>query len=259
MSETGNEEEKVKIQWNPKLEEYLANTGEKAHCQSWLHKRSEARYSHLKTFIDLPVSILSVVIGALSIGSKDLFGESPTAPKIIGAFSILLGVLNSIGSYFAWSRRAEAHRISYLQYAKMYRYISVELSLPRDERILPDDFLKYVRSEYDRLAEISPMIPPQVIKLFNEHFKNETEISQPEEVNGLEKIEVYIGPIEKETVKNVTLKPRTPPKPPSPLSQGDKDEVESVITLDNGVSIDPARVMIPSNLRKATAFVSKWK
>jgi hypothetical protein len=65
------------------------------------------------------------------------------------------------------------------------------MSLPRDERMKPKDLLKYVRNEYERLNEISPLIPGNLIRIFNDKFANEKEISQPEEVNGLEKITVY--------------------------------------------------------------------
>ena len=180
------------ITWNEKLEEFFASAGEKAHCLGWLHKKSEAYYSKRTTFIDLPVIILSTLIGATSIGSKSLFGESELAPIVLGIISIFVSILNTVGSYFAWSRRSETHRISYIQYSRMYRHIKIEMSLPREERAEPSEFLRYIRVEYDRLVEISPLIPPHIIAIFNQKFGNEKEISQPEEVNGLEKIEVYI-------------------------------------------------------------------
>jgi len=189
---SGNSEDNRVITWNEKLEEYFTSTGEKAHCLGWLHKKAEASYSKRTTFIDLPVIVLSTLIGATSIGSKSLFGESPMAPIILGIISIFVSILNTVGAYFSWSRRAEAHRISNIQYSRMYRNISLEMSLPRNERSLPSELLRYIRVEYDRLSEISPLIPPEIIKLFNQKFSQEKEISQPEEVNGLEKIEVYI-------------------------------------------------------------------
>jgi hypothetical protein len=184
------------ITWNDKLEEYFASTGEKAHCLSWLHKKSESLYSNRSTFIDLPVIILSALIGGTSIGSKSLFGESEAAPMVLGLISIFVGILNTVGTYFSWSRRAEAHRISNIQYSRLYRHISVEMSLPRNERTKPAELLQFIRTEYDRLNEISPLIPPSIIKEFNLRFSNEKEISQPEETNGLEKITVYAPKIE---------------------------------------------------------------
>jgi hypothetical protein len=182
------------ITWNEKLEEYFASTGEKAHCLSWLHKKAESLYSNRSTFIDLPVIILSALIGGTSIGSKELFGNSPAAPMILGLISIFVGILNTVGTYFSWSRRAEAHRISNIQYSRLYRHISVEMSLPRNERTKPSELLQFIRTEYDRLNEISPLIPPAIIKEFNLRFSNIKEISQPEETNGLEKISVYTPP-----------------------------------------------------------------
>jgi hypothetical protein len=182
------------ITWNEKLEEYFASTGEKAHCLSWLHKKSESLYSNRSTFIDLPVIILSALIGGTSIGSKELFGNSPAAPMILGLISIFVGILNTVGTYFSWSRRAEAHRISNIQYSRLYRHISVEMALPRNERTKPSELLQFIRTEYDRLNEISPLIPPAIIKEFNLRFSDIKEISQPEETNGLEKISVYTPP-----------------------------------------------------------------
>jgi hypothetical protein len=224
------EKDKKIINWNDRLEEYFASTGEKCHCLSWLHKKSEAVYSLRTTFIDLPVIVISTVVGAASIGSDSLFGDSPLAPVILGIFSIFVSVLNTVGSYFAWSRRAEAHRVSSIQYAKMYRYLNVEMSLPRLERSTPPELLKYVRDEYERLSEISPLLPPKVIAEFNARFHHLKEISQPEEVNGLEKITVYIPKLE--TMATNTDPEEPPPPPPEP-------EIEDTASLDGGVVIPP--------------------
>lgn len=192
------------IHWNERLEEYFASTGEKAHCLSWCHKRAEERYSASSIWIDLPVIVLGVLNGATSIGSKSLFGDSDYASVGIGAVALITSILNTIGSYFAWARRAEAHKISSLQYAKLYRFLSIEMSLPRDERMTPKELLKYVKEQYDRLSEISPLIPPQVIAAFKQQFNNITDISKPEETNGLEAIYIF-----KETPsdknKNITI------------------------------------------------------
>jgi len=101
--------------------------------------------------------------------------------------------LNTAGSYYGWAKRAEGHRISAIHYARLYRAITVELALPREERMQPHDFLKYVKDQYDRLQEISPLLPTEVITEFQHKFANEKEISKPEEANGLEKITVFRG------------------------------------------------------------------
>jgi hypothetical protein len=187
-------EGKDNIHWNSRLEEYFSQTAEKSHCFSWLHKRAEEVFSRKSVFVDLPCIILSVLNGAISVGSSSLFGDAQYASVGIGAVALCCGILNSVGSYFGWSRRAEAHKQSCLQYAKLYRFLNIEMSLPRHERMSPSDLLKYTRQEYDRYAETSPLIPPTVIELFRTKFADNPaykDITFPEETNGLSPVVPY--------------------------------------------------------------------
>jgi len=187
------EQRLVAIHWGSRLEDYFAHTGEKASCLSWLHKKAEETFSYRTVWIDMPVIILGTLNGAVSVGSDSLFSGWAYASVCVGGVALLTAILSTIGSYFAFSRRAEGHRISSLNYAKLYRFLSIEMALPREERMRPSDLLKYVKAEYDRLSEISPLIPPNVIALFKQRFSNAKydSISKPEESNGLHAITVY--------------------------------------------------------------------
>ncbi len=190
------------ISWTVRLEEYFASTGEKASGLAWVHKRAEAVYSNRRTYIDLPIIIGSGVIAFLNAGSQSLFTDQRIASTALGVGSLWMGILNSFGTYFGWSKRAEGHRISAIHYAKLCRFISVELSLPRGERMSPHSLLKYVKDQYDRLAEISPMVPDLVIHEFQTKFKHE-KVSKPEETNGLHKIDIYKDVDDDESMKEM--------------------------------------------------------
>ena len=56
----------------------------------------------------------------------------------------------------------------------------------------PGDFLKYVKDQYDRLAELSPPIPSSVASEFSQKMEKYMDISKPEETNGLNKIEIFV-------------------------------------------------------------------
>lgn len=182
------------IHWTERLEEYFASTGEKANCLAWVHKKSEELFTVRKTFIDLPVIVGSGVIAFLNAGSQSMFEDARISSIALGVGSLVVGILNTMGTYFGWAKRAEGHRISAINYAKLYRFIAVELALPREERMTPHDFLKSVKDSYDRLAEISPLVPPSIIHKFQKRFKKISDIAKPEEANGLHKIDVYRVP-----------------------------------------------------------------
>ncbi len=184
------------IEWQEQLEKHFCDTGEKAHSLSWLHKQSEARYSRLKNFTDLPVIILGVLNGATSIGSNSLVTDPKLASVGVGAIALLTAILSTVSSFFGWARRAEAHRIAALQYAKLYRTLSLQMSLPRHERMSPSELLKYSKESYDRMAETAPLIPPEIIADYKRKFSlpKYDGVSRPSEANGLEAITVYHTP-----------------------------------------------------------------
>lgn len=194
------------IQWHTSLEEYLASTGEKANCLAWCHKRAEALYSMRRTYVDLPVIVVSAVTGFLSAGSTSLFDDPKASSVALGVASLFVSVLNTAGSYFGWAKRAEGHRISAIHYSKLYRSLMVELGLPRDERQAPSALLKNVRDQYDRLQEISPLLPSEVIREFQTKFEKEKDISKPEETNGLEHITIYPPESIRNVGSNLTLR-----------------------------------------------------
>jgi hypothetical protein len=179
------------VSWNTSLEKYFAETGEKANCLSWVHKRAEEVYSHRRTFVDIPVIVISSLTGFLSASSTSLFeGEEKMSSILLGIASLVVSVLNTVGTYFGWAKRAEAHRLSSIQYARLYRFLAIELGLPREERMTPTDLLKYTKDAYDRLQEVSPLIPPKIAAEFRKKFEK-LSLAKPSELNGLEKINVF--------------------------------------------------------------------
>jgi len=129
--------------------------------------------------------------GTCSVGSSSLFGDSAYASVAIGGVSILVGILNTLGSYFAWARRAEGHKTSSVQYGKLHRFLMIELSLPRDQRMTAGDLLKTMREQIDRLFETSPAVPPIVIEVFKKTYGDSKDVSRPEIANGIDPIEIY--------------------------------------------------------------------
>ena len=196
------------IHWSTPLEELIAAEGEKCRGYAYIHQKSEGYYSKRNNLIAIPVIVLSTLSGTASVGSSSLFqGETQISSIVIGLVSIGVGILNTIASYFAFSRKSEAHRIAYLNYNKLFQTISVEMSLPRTEREDPESLLKKIRDTMERLAETTPTAPDSILSEFNARFKDEDKsIARPTETNGLHKIKVYM----KEVVSDIALDIKNP-------------------------------------------------
>jgi len=201
-----------KIEWSSQLEDIIAQEGEKCRGLSWLHTRGESLTSKYNTWVQVPVIILSTLAGTASVGSQSLFGGSSVSSTAIGLVSIGVGILNTLGSFFAFAKRSEAHRIAHLNYSKLSTRISIELSLPRDERMDAQPFLINIRETMERLAETTPMCPQSILDDFNTHFKDVKNIAVPSETNGLHKIEIFRGkthidtPTEDDSKSKISIK-----------------------------------------------------
>ena len=208
-------EEQEIISWNDALEKLIAEEAERCIGQSWLHNECEQTFSTRTTWIALPVIVLSTLNGFLS-GSSQMIFSNPTSSSIgIGGVSLFTGVLSTIGSYFAWAKRTEAHRISAIQYQKLSRFLAIELTLPKKERIQAKDILKIMRDQVERLLEISPAIPEFIQMKYKKLFKDVSGVAHPQIIGGLHKVlinrdDVLVATIDEE-LRNVTVRSAAAP------------------------------------------------
>jgi hypothetical protein len=177
------------ISWNPALEDIIADEGEKFSGLAWLHSKAETHYSRLNTYIALPVICLSTLNGFISGASTSMFSDARSASLGVGGVSLFTALLSTIGQFFSWAKRTEGHRMAAIQYLKLSKFLSVEMSLPQKERIRAKDILKIVREHSERLLEISPAIPDFLKVDFQAHFKD-NDCAVPEVANGIHKISI---------------------------------------------------------------------
>jgi len=196
MSEKNDDDPLTKVEWSSQLEDILAQEGERCRGLAWLHTRAEIMTSKFNTYFQVPVIVLSTLAGTASVGSSALFGSenAQTSSIAVGLVSIAVGIMNTLAGFFAYAKRSESHRIAHLNYSKMSSKISIELSLPRDERTPAEVLLSHVRETMERMAETTPNCPREIIDEFNKKFKGITDVALPVEVNGLHKIQVYRAP-----------------------------------------------------------------
>jgi hypothetical protein len=97
-----------------------------------------------------------------------------------------------MNQYIKSQQMMESHRAAALSQGKLYRMISNELALRRDQRTNALEFLRVVRIEQDRLENMSPNILPQVIERFNKQFKDR-DIEKPEVAGDLDEVLINHG------------------------------------------------------------------
>jgi hypothetical protein len=152
--------------WKSEQEFILKKWADKALCFKMMHERAHRRFWCLNAWYNIPVIILSTVTGAGNLGTVSFTNEMPYIPYIIGAINIFAGILATIANYTGVAQKLEAHKFSNISWDKFSRKLQIELAKNRKDRASAKDFIKQSAEEYDRLIEMSPILPNDVIRWF---------------------------------------------------------------------------------------------
>jgi hypothetical protein len=202
---------KTEIEWNHALEQLLCDEAEKCAGLAWLHGKSELYFSKQHNRLQIPMIILSTIVGAASVGSGSLFpGASGVASVSLGAISILVSILGLLNTHYAFGKRAEGHKLGSVQYAQIHRMIHIEMSLPRPQRMSPKGVLRYIKDDLKRLMETLPRVPENIIEDYKVSILKTASpnVSHPDITNGIHKVEAFVTP--DEIPSSPTMEPRSP-------------------------------------------------
>jgi hypothetical protein len=172
MEELKNSDEQVKnYKWEREEEFLLKEWAEKAMCYKWLHTRANKKFSAINMKVTIPVIILSTITGTANFAQERIPEESKSLYVMcIGGLNILAGIITTIAQYFRISEINEGHRIASLSWDKFSRNIRIQLTKRPTNRESALTLMKYAKDEFDRLMEVSPDIPDEIIKSFKLQF-----------------------------------------------------------------------------------------
>ena len=153
-------------EYDDDLENLLKGEAEKAESLSILHRLSHEKYNRYSNAINIPVIVGSSAIG-FATGVKI---EYEDINIVLGVFSVVIGCIKALDSYFQLAQRSERHRIVSLKYAQICRKIAVELALERNVRLEAKEALNMIRTDIKNLEEIAPIIPDDVIDIYKAKY-----------------------------------------------------------------------------------------
>jgi len=216
--------------WNPAQEDLLKGISERSNGMRWLHTQCNIYFENTNFYLTIPNVVISTLNGGFTMSLTALFpngDQQKAATTVIGLISIFSAMLITMNQYIKSQQMMEAHRAAALAYSKLYRMVSNELALRRDQRSNALDFLKHVRQEQDRLESTSPSILPHIIAKFNIQFKDR-DIEKPEITGDLDPVEV--------NTRNRKGKEYSPTGDSMPNTPNSSDSPSSIIRMITGVS-----------------------
>jgi hypothetical protein len=216
--------------WKEEEELLLKEWADKAQCYELLHHKSHIVYKRRHTWFVIPVIVISTVTGTANFAQDKISNESDKNifVMVVGGFNIFAAIITTISQFLKISEMNEGHRVASYSWGKYYRHIRTELSKHPLDRINATDMLAMAKEEYDRLLELSPMIPKQVIDDFNKTFLKNNKIAKPE----------ICDVIIPTTVFNMTKEERLEmvykinPPPPAPPVEPESEEEPVILQIE---------------------------
>lgn len=153
--------------WKDEQEKILKKWADKALCFKMMHERSYKKYWCLNAWFNIPVIIISTLTGTGNFASGSMSGNGNIFIYTLGALNISAGILATVASYTGVAQKLEAHRFSSIHWDKFARKLQIELAKSRSDRVKAKDFIKQAAEEYDRLIEMSPILPNTIIRWFS--------------------------------------------------------------------------------------------
>jgi hypothetical protein len=174
--------QKNKLKWTDQVENIFISWADKAIVYKILHEKAYKKNKLKNYAFTIPCVVLSTVLASATFA---LSGDSNTIPKEystyaqygLGGVNIFIGILQTLQNFFKYAQMSEAHDSVSKQWYKLYRGINTELNIARNKRRDADEFMKFARLEFDRLIELSPDIPDNIVKSFKDNY-----IKKPDDV-----------------------------------------------------------------------------
>jgi len=177
----------------------------------------------------LPIIIISTITGTANFAHETFPVDWQSyVPLVIGGFNIIGGILTTIMQFLKVNELMEAHRVTSIQYGKLYRNIDLELSLPYGDRSHDGSgMIDICKTDYDRLIEQSPSVPGDVLRDFEKKFQYPN--FQKPDISDIVKINTFKATDKKESI----------PEPSSSLpnsirvNNGEEEVFHEVIELSD--------------------------
>ena len=177
MSIDSNKTYEKNYSWKKEQEHILKKWADKALCFKIMHERANKKYWCLNAWFNIPIIIISTITGTGNFATGSMGNNTEIMIFVLGGFNIFGAILATIATYTGIAQKLEAHRFSSISWDKYARKIQIELSKSREDRVKAKNFIKQYAEEYDRLIEISPILPNDIIRW----FKNLVDTGQFEE------------------------------------------------------------------------------
>ena len=146
------------MSYHPSIEQLLARYCDEAQGRESLHRAAYHHYKRKLTCMQLPIIVLSALSGSVQLFAKTYPDHESAIVTGTAFLSIGVSIISACLSYLKLGELKSRHEVSQVAWQNFYNSLVHQLNLSEEFREDPVDFIQEVRTTYNRLFEISPML-----------------------------------------------------------------------------------------------------
>lgn len=160
--------------WNTHMEVLIKTWGEKAAGLRYLHDSAAGRWRGFSNKLSLASIVIGVLSSGVSLVSTSIEDEDSKNAVLyaVGGVGLVSTFLQSLKKFYNSEEKAADHNAVARQFGSFYRYIVLQMSLSREDRLPSDQLSEWVNKEYERMQQESRPLSGEDIKKFKNHFSN---------------------------------------------------------------------------------------
>ena len=160
--------------WNSNMESLMKSWGEKAAGLRFMHSAAAGgwkSFSNHLTLTSIGVTTLASAVSLVAASIDDQEAKNVVL-YVVGAVGIGSSLLQSLKKFYNAEEKAAEHAAISKQFGSFYRYVTLQMTLSREDRLPSDQLSEYSLKEYERLQQDAPPLGGAPIKLYKDKFKH---------------------------------------------------------------------------------------
>ena len=163
--------------WNEHMETLMKQWGEKAAGLRFMHSNASGAWKGFSNKLTLYSIILSTVASGISLvaASIDDTGAKNGVLYGVGAIGIISSMIQSLKKFYNSEEKGAEHGSIAKQFGSFYRYMTLQMTLSREDRIPSDQLAEYALKEYERMQQDALPLSGKQVVLYKSTFKNSSQ------------------------------------------------------------------------------------
>ncbi len=163
--------------WNENMEELIKSWGEKAAGLRFMHNHAAGTWKTFSNNLTLwSIGITTLASGAsLIAASIDDDDTKNSVLYVVGGIGIISSLIQSLKKFYNAEEKSADHASIAKQFGSFYRYMTLQMTLTREDRMPSDQLSEYALKEYERLQQEAPPLSGAQVSLYKTTFTSSTQ------------------------------------------------------------------------------------